>query len=65
MGPLEIIKWGRRLVYVSLFIAFSVAYAMLPDPKTFLFMAGVAILAIIGLFVLNDKEKWLPEIERD
>ena len=57
LGPLTVIRWGRRLVYVALLIAFIVAFQSLSNPLTLLFLGSVLCLIFPALFALKD-ERW-------
>lgn len=60
MGPMTVIRWGRRLVYVLIFVAFVVAFGETDEPRTILFLVSLLSLTIIALFVLRD-DKWIAE----
>jgi hypothetical protein len=60
MGPEEIIKWGRRLIYVLLFIALFVVYGSFHLPYTYTFLGSIVCLIIPVLFCLKD-ENWTEE----
>jgi hypothetical protein len=60
MGPEIAIKWGRRLVYVMLFISFLIVYGNFTNPITFTFLGSILCLLITGLFLLKD-ENWTEE----
>lgn len=57
MGPMMAIRWGRRLVYVLLFIALVVIFGNLDDPRTYLFLGSLFLLTLPILFALRD-DKW-------
>lgn len=48
------IKWGRRLLYLLLFISFFVVYGSLGDPITYTFLGSMICLVIPVLFFLKD-----------
>ena len=57
MGPELAIKWGRRLVYVVLFITFLIAYGSFHHAFTYTFIGSILCLMFTLLFFLKD-ENW-------
>lgn len=54
VGPLTVIRWATRLVYVVLFISFLVVFGRLDDPRSYLFLGSVLCLIIPALFALKN-----------
>jgi hypothetical protein len=64
MGPEEVIKWGRRLIYVVLFIALVIVYGSFHLPYTYTFLGAVLCLVFTLLFFLKE-ENWTEEGEAE
>lgn len=66
MGPMTAIRWGRRLIYLVLFISFLVIYGHWDNPLTYTFLGSIVCLLIPLLFMLRD-ENWQEEdlLERE
>jgi len=62
MGPQEIIKWGRRTLYLVLFISLMMVYGSLDKPITYTFLGSIICLILPVLFLLKD-ENWTEEDE--
>ncbi|MHC4737069.1 MAG: hypothetical protein ACYTDW_21865 [Planctomycetota bacterium] len=60
MGPKTVITWGRRSLYVVLFISFLIVYGNFHNPITFTFLGSMLCLIIPILFFLKD-ENWPEE----
>ena len=60
MGPDDVIKWGRRVLYVVLFISLLVVYGSFDNPITYTFLGSIVCLIIPVLFLLKD-ENWEEE----
>ena len=60
MGPKTVIQWGRRLLYVILFISLLVAYGNWDKPTTYTFLGSVLCIIMPLLFFLQD-DKWEDE----
>ena len=60
MGPQTVIRWGRRLIYVVLFISFLIVYGNFHNPITFTFLGSIVCLIIPVLFLLKD-ENWTED----
>jgi len=60
MGPQTVIQWGRRLLYVMLFISFVMVYGSWDKPWTYTFLGSILCLIIPLLFFLQD-DKWEEE----
>jgi hypothetical protein len=56
LGPKEIINWGRRLLYVVLFLSFLVAFGNYDKTFTFTFVGSVVALIVPVLCLLEDNE---------
>ena len=61
MGPEIVIRWGRRLLYVILFISLLVAYGNWDSPRTYTFLGSVLCIIMPLLFFLQD-DKWEEEV---
>lgn len=59
-GPELALKWGRRTLYLVLFISLFIVYGSLNEPITFTFLGSVLCLIIPLLFFLKD-ENWQEE----
>lgn len=62
LGPEKIIKLGRWLIYVLLFISFLVVYGSFHIPITYTFLGSIVCLIIPVLFLLKE-ENWTEEEE--
>jgi hypothetical protein len=60
---MALIKWGRRTLYVVLFIAFLIVYGRWDVPFTYTFLGSVLCLVIPLLFFLKD-ENWEDENDK-
>ena len=56
MGPLTVIKWGRRLIYLVIFISLIVVYGNWHNPRTYTFLGSILCLLIPLLFLLKDED---------
>ena len=54
MGPLEVMKWGVRSLYVLLFISCMVVMGRWHLPITFTFLGSVFCLIIPVLFLMQE-----------
>jgi hypothetical protein len=57
LGPQTVIRWGRRLLYVMLFISLVMVYGNWDNPQTIPFLGATLSLIITFLFFLQD-ENW-------
>lgn len=56
MGPQTVIKWGRRTLYLVLFISFLVVFGNFDKPYTYTFLGSIIALIIPLLFSLRDED---------
>lgn len=55
--PATVIKWGRGLLYIVIFISFLIVYGRWNDPTTYTFLGSVLCLIIPMLFFLKDEQQ--------
>lgn len=57
MGPVTIIKWGQRLLYVMLFLSLLIVFGNFDKPYTITFLGSVFALIVPVLFLLKEEEQ--------
>lgn len=56
--PEIIIKWGIRLLYLTLFLSLMVVLNLWHIPITLPYVGAIMALILTALFVVNNKEAW-------
>ena len=59
--PLDILKWGYRLLYLELFISLMVVMGYWHIPFTFAFLGAVGALLYVGFVWKNKGEREVAE----
>jgi len=62
MGPEIAIRWGRRVLYVVLFISLVIVYGNFTNPLSYTFLGSILCLILPVLFFLKD-ENWTEKDE--
>ena len=55
-GPLALIRWGRRLLFLTLFISCMIVLNLWHYPTTIPFLGAVISLIATGLCVVKEEE---------
>lgn len=60
LGPLDVVRCGRRLLYVALFIVFLITFGRWGELTTYTFLASALCFIIPALFFLRDDGDQMP-----
>jgi hypothetical protein len=55
-GPEEVIKWSRRLLFLTLFLLLMIVYPLWGFSITFPYIMAIATLIVTALFVVDEPE---------